>query len=201
MAAWSSSNGANHPAVYVDDIEIKAVANQLPAPGADTVARPNQAGVKVPVATLLSNDSDPDRDPVSFIGVNTPTAQGGSVSMSGGWVFYTPPAGNPATDSFTYSLSDGRDTPVLGTVTVNLAPADTNQTHTIAGISLNGDGSKTITFAGIPTQTYAVEAATDLTAPVWVPIGTGTAGANGLFQFTDSEASIYPSRFYRTALP
>ena len=80
MAAWSSSNGTNHPPAYVDDIEIKAVANQLPVPGADTVARPNQAGVKVPVATLLGNDSDPDRDPVSFIGVNTPTAQGGSVS-------------------------------------------------------------------------------------------------------------------------
>jgi hypothetical protein len=135
--------------------------------------------------------------------VNTPSAQGGSVTWSGGWVFYTPPPGNPATDTFTYKLTDGRDVPVhiLGTVTVNLAPADTNQTHTIVGISVNGDGSKTITFAGIPTQTYAIEAATDLLAPVWVRIGTGTAGANGLFQFTDPEASMYPSRFYRTALP
>ncbi len=201
MAAWSSSNGTNHPAAYVDDIQIKAVANQLPVPGADAVTRPNLAGVKVPVATLLSNDSDPDRDRMSILSVSTPTAQGGSVSMSGDWVFYTPPAGNPATDSFTYSLSDGRDPPVVCTVTVNVAPADANQTRTIVSITVNGDGTKTIAFAGIPNQAYVVEAATDLLAPVWVPIGTGTAGPNGLFQFTDPEASSYPSRFYRTALP
>ncbi len=201
MAAWSSSNGTNHPAAYVDDIEIKAVANQLPVPGTDTVKRPNLAGMKVPVATLLSNDSDADRDPVSILGVNTPTAQGGSVTMSGGWVFYTPPAGNPATDSFTYSLSDGRDAPVLGTVTVNMAAADTNPTQTVVGISTNGGGNVTITFAGIPGQSYVIEAATSLVAPVWVPLATNVAGPKGLFQFTDPEASSYPSRYYRTALP
>lgn len=35
MAAWSSSNGTNHPAVYVDDIEIKSlvsIADPLPDP-------------------------------------------------------------------------------------------------------------------------------------------------------------------------
>ncbi len=32
MAAWSSSNGAGHPPVYIDDIEIKAVTSEISEP-------------------------------------------------------------------------------------------------------------------------------------------------------------------------
>jgi hypothetical protein len=203
MAAWSSSNLTNHPPVYIDDIEIKSVANpdKLPVAGADTVTRPNQLGVKVSTATLLSNDSDPDNDTLNIIGVDSLSTQGGTVSLSGGWVFYTPPAGNPATDTFTYKLSDGRDIWIPGTVTVNRAGADTGQPHTITGIATNVDGTVTITFAGIPGQVYVVEATPDMVTPTWVPIATNPAGPNGLFQYTDMDAPSYPSRFYRTAIP
>ena len=39
MAAWSSSNGTNHPPVYVDDITIKAVAAITPAFSISSVVR------------------------------------------------------------------------------------------------------------------------------------------------------------------
>ncbi len=32
MAGWSSSNGTNHPPVYIDDIEIKSLVSPLPTP-------------------------------------------------------------------------------------------------------------------------------------------------------------------------
>ena len=32
MAAWSSSNGTNHPPVYIDDIEIKTLTSSAELP-------------------------------------------------------------------------------------------------------------------------------------------------------------------------
>ncbi len=199
MVGWSSSNGTNHPPVYVDDVEVRA--NQSPTAVVDTVARPNQVGVKVAAATLAGNDTDPESDTLTVTAVSATSAQGGTVSLSGGWVFYTPPAGNPLTDTYTYTVSDGWGGSATGTVTLNRAPAGESPTQTITGVSTNGDGTVTISFAGIANQTYVIEAATNLASPVWVPIGTNPAGANGLFQFTDPNAAAYPSRFYRTATP
>jgi hypothetical protein len=74
-------------------------------------------------------------------------------------------------------------------------------TLNITGVSTNGDGNYTLNLVGIPGQLYVVEAATNIVTPTWVPIGTNAAGTNGLWTFTDLEATNYPSRFYRTATP
>jgi hypothetical protein len=54
------------------------------------------------------------------------------------------------------------------------------------------------TLTGAPGRTYVVQASTNLVD--WVPIYTNIAPINGLLQFTDPRATIYPSRFYRTEL-
>ena len=160
------------------------------------------ARLRIPLAALLATDIDPGYSSLSITNVSPASARGGSVSLSGSWVLYTPPAGSPVTDSFTYTwFSQYLGAPVSGTVTINPAAADTRVTQTITGTTTNGDGSVTISFAGIPGQTYVIQAATNPAAPVWVSIGTNTAARNGLFQFTDMGAITYPSRFYRTAIP
>lgn len=54
---------------------------------------------------VLSNDSDPDGDPLTI----TATTDGanGTVSTDGTSVTYTPNASFTGSDSFTYTISDG----------------------------------------------------------------------------------------------
>jgi hypothetical protein len=52
---------------------------------------------------------------------------------------------------------------------------------------------------GIPSgATVVVEACTNLSNPVWCPVGTNTAGAN---YFTDPQSGSNPKRFYRLRNP
>jgi uncharacterized repeat protein (TIGR03803 family) len=75
------------------------------------------------------------------------------------------------------------------------------QLPSIAGITRNLNGSLTINFTG-GAVTNLVQVAASLSSPiVWQTISTNTAGANGLWQFTDTNANNYPYRFYRSSTP
>ncbi|HYA79221.1 MAG TPA: hypothetical protein VED19_01775, partial [Candidatus Nitrosopolaris sp.] len=54
------------------------------------------------------------------------------------------------------------------------------------------------TLAGATGQTYIVQASTNMIN--WVPIFTNIAPMGGQLQFIDSQATNYPSRYYRTVL-
>jgi hypothetical protein len=84
------------------------------------------AGVNQPLtvgATLgvLANDTDPDPgDVLTASNASTPTAVGGSVSLSPDGSFtYTPPPDVTGMDSFTYTVSDGELT-ATATVTITI---------------------------------------------------------------------------------
>jgi len=70
-----------------------------------------------PIA-VLANDSDPDGDALEVIAVSA-AAHGTAVATAGG-VAYTPAPGWLGTDSFTYTISDGRGGEASATVTVNV---------------------------------------------------------------------------------
>lgn len=63
------------------------------------------------------------------------------------------------------------------------------------------DNSMLLACAGLPGQTFSLQAATDLAAPVWVTIGTTNADASGLFNFIDRDFQHNFCRFYRTTSP
>jgi len=99
------------------------VFNMPPACSSDTFA--NLLGNVVTAAdgsrNVLTNDSDPDGDPITIVASDTTTLQGGSVVVDAGGTFtYTPPAGFRGTDSFTYTISDG-DASCLATVTLGVS--------------------------------------------------------------------------------
>ena len=50
------------------------------------------------------------------------------------------------------------------------------------------------TITGTPGANYLVQAATNIAAPVWIPVATNPAP----FQFTESNADFFPQRFYRS---
>jgi hypothetical protein len=57
----------------------------------------------------------------------------------------------------------------------------------------------TLAFTGMPATSYTVWASTDMVD--WVTIGTGNEIQAGEYEFTDSSATNYSSRFYRISSP
>ncbi|MGQ0463918.1 MAG: Ig-like domain-containing protein [Sporichthyaceae bacterium] len=95
------------------------IVNRPPVAVADAGATTTNKAVAIP---LLGNDSDPDTDPVSVSGVGE--AKNGSVALgANGTVTYTPKTGFAGTDTFAYTISDGRGGTATATVTVTVANA------------------------------------------------------------------------------
>ena len=92
--------------------------DQPPVAGSVTIQRFTAGGVRVNVAVLVANDTDPDGDGLTIIGVSSNSAAGGTVSLLGNWVFYLPPPGDTNADTFSYTVSDGHCATAVGTVTV-----------------------------------------------------------------------------------
>jgi outer membrane protein OmpA-like peptidoglycan-associated protein len=65
---------------------------------------------------VLTNDSDPDGDPLTIVDVSQPA--NGQADISGDVILYTPASGFSGTDSFTYTIDDGFGGQDSATVTV-----------------------------------------------------------------------------------
>jgi hypothetical protein len=79
----------------------------------------------------------------------------------------------------------------------NPLPANIPDASTVS-IAATPDGPA-ITLSGSPDQTYVLEASFDMHN--WTAISTNLTDANGLFTFVDSNATSFPSRFYRGFAP
>ncbi len=147
----------------------------------------------IPIASLATNWNDLDGDALALAGVSTPSTNGGTVTCDSTDIYYND--GNNVTDRFGYTISDGHGGTTNGIVTVLMAQQN------ISGVTVNSQGGVTLDFTGIPGSTYWVETTTNLTPPEnWTPISTNVAGTDGLWQFTDAQATNFLQRFYRTQL-
>lgn len=64
------------------------------------------------------------------------------------------------------------------------------------------NGFAHIAGLGVSNVTYGIEAATNFNARLsWQSIGSSTANGSGVFHFTDTNAAIFPTRFYRVLAP
>lgn len=175
----------------------------------DNVTRQaNSGGFKIPIATLLGNDSQVDaggalvQTGLSVNGVNSGT--GNSVSVSGAFVFFTP-ADPSASESltFTYTLGNGAST-ATGTVTVATVAATAFSLDLVRVVTpatfAGGETSMTVEFAAVPGQTYNIEYSTNLSS--WVARGAVATGQTGTFNVTftaagDVAAAWNSSMFFR----
>jgi hypothetical protein len=143
------------------------------------------------ISNLATNWSDLDGDTVVLTGVSSPSTNGGTVTFDSNNIYYSD--SNNVTDQFGYTIGDGLGGTASGMITVLLAQQN------ISGGTINNDGSVTLSFSGIPGNTYWVETTTNLTPPaIWVTISTNAADINGQWQFTDQQATNYLQGFYRT---
>ncbi|MFS0701690.1 Ig-like domain-containing protein [Cellulomonas sp. 179-A 4D5 NHS] len=129
-----------------------AVANADPVAVDDSGATPY--GTAVPVSPL-DNDTDPNGDTLELVpgSITAPVdAQGtprGTVSVDGGVVTYTPPAGFSGEVTFTYDVTDGVVTRT-GKVTVTVANAA--PVAVADGSQVPGDSPSTIVLIGNDTD-------------------------------------------------
>jgi probable HAF family extracellular repeat protein len=104
-------NGVSHPFLLIPAV------NRAPVAGDDTATAPEDTPLKIPLATLLANDTDPDGSALSVTAVGNP--QNGTVSLTGNEITFTPNLNFNGTASFEYTVSDGTFAGV-GLVTVNV---------------------------------------------------------------------------------
>jgi autotransporter-associated beta strand protein len=147
--------------------------------------------LQIPIASLASNATDADGDPIIVSSVSLTTSNGVSITTNDAFIFYSNFVS--VADQFTYTVNDGRGGSATGLVRIASSPAGRFTGHP----SLNG-ASVTLDFAGQPGRTYHVERSTNL--PVWVTVSTNVAPANGIFDYTDDFQALTPSSspvFYR----
>ena len=183
-----------------NNLNPNQVINSPPAAATDYLQRRQNSGVKVRVATLLANDTDPDSDALNLVSFGATSANGGTVSLQGNWIAYKPPAGFTNADSFNYVVADAGGLQTTGLVSIAIS-ADSAPGQNNGSSDGPGNGSVRIHFNGIPGRTYTIQYAENLPTPNWQSLGTATADAFGKFDFTDSPATNSPARFYRSTNP
>jgi large subunit ribosomal protein L40e len=172
--------------------------SSLPTAVADALERSSQGLTKIAVAQLLANDSDPLGRSLTVCSVSA--LSGGTVTLSGRWITFTPATGlAEATPAyFNYVLANGTGSSASASVTLSVACTSyTTRPATLlqGGIVDNPDGGgKILTFAAIPGFVYQVEASDDLAS--WTPLGSISAGVDGRLIITDPGATE-AARFYR----
>ena len=148
----------------------------------------------IPIADLATHWSDVDGDTISLAAVSVST-NGITLTNTGTALVYF--NSNNVADRFTGTITDGFGGTNFQTVAIAPAP---DTTPLITGV-VAGNGSVTLSLGGASGHTYILETTTNLTLPgSWQSIATNTAGTNGVWQFTDTQATNFTQRFYRLEL-
>ncbi|MBB4659608.1 ExeM/NucH family extracellular endonuclease [Parvularcula dongshanensis] len=150
---------------------------------------------------LLANDVDLDGDAIGIAGVDAVSAAGASVSFENGVVTYDPAGvfdalaeGETATDTFSYTVSDGRGGSSVATVTVtvtgtNDAPvlsvpsqvaADEGETSVFTATATDAEGDAiTFSLGGDDADRFVIDAATGEVSFAEAPDFESPADADG----------------------
>jgi len=167
--------------------------NTAPVANPSTYSRPAGYPLNIPIAgNLATYWSDVDGDLLALTGPISST-NAAAVSYDSTYVHYTNM--NDVADLINYTIGDGFGGTAAGQINVLVGPPPTNS---ITGTVVNGNGTVTLSFLGAPNYIYQVESTTNLAPAVWIPVSTNTADINGLWQFTDQQATNYPQQFYRS---
>jgi hypothetical protein len=100
-------------------------------------------------------------------------------------------AGNLSSANYTFSFAPGL---------LTIIPAS-GLPQRIISITQRVDGAMVLNCAGAVNQAYLLQVAPDLQSGSWSTIATNSTGGNGMMTCIDTDATNFPVRFYRTALP
>jgi hypothetical protein len=146
---------------------------------------------------VLTNDSDPDGDPLAVTSV-TPGAIGTVTINGGGDIAYRPNPGLAGADSFTYSIADGRGGAATATVRVTITPK-TLHVGDLDGSSVNTSSRRwratvritVVDAAGTPVSGAAVTGG-------W---SSGATGSSSAVTNASGVATVQASNLSRSSRP
>jgi len=189
---YTISDGRGGSATASVTVTIAAQPNRPPVAVNDAATTAFATPVTV---NVLANDSDPDGDTLTIVGVTTPA--NGTVSATATNVTYTPALRFTGTDTFTYTIDDGRGGNATATVTITVGAAadqppvavnDTATTTIATPVTINviandsdPDGDP-LTVQSVTTPTLGT-AAIVANQVVYTPPPTG-AGGTATFNYT-----------------
>lgn len=181
------------------NVATVTVNNAIPVVVDDNlVTNENTPLIIDPVFDMIANDTDADGDPRTLGTFAATSFNGGTVTLNGGVLTYTPAPNFSGLDGFTYTVTDGwGGTSAPGTVliTVNDVPAPAPGPMTLV-VNLAG-GNVTGTFTGAPGATYILQRSTTM-ANDWVNIDTEVAPQSGTVVVEDLNPPAGRA-FYRIA--
>ena len=160
--------------------------------GYSASSKPNQA-IGIARAKILSRASDPYGGKVALPRVFGPSAQGGTVSLAGNNVTYTPATDFVGVDTFEVELTNPAGGVTHGLVTITVTGAGT-AAQNLVQLTLR-DGVVDLVFQGIPGRVYVIQRSANLTS--WTTLVSVTAAADGKIKHTDANP-LPSSGFYRT---
>ena len=163
-------------------VTVGAPPNQPPVAVND--AATTISGTPVTIS-VLANDSDPDGDPLALQSVTTP--QTGVAQISGSQVIYTPAAGFVGTDTFDYTINDGRGGTATATVTVTIT-----QPPNRPPVAVDDNAVTTIALA-VLIDVIANDSDPDGDA---LTVAGVTQPAGGSAQITNNEVEYQPNRAF-----
>ena len=174
-------------AIYVSDGNFLASTNSMvQVVNTPPVAKAFMLGAVSGLPTTLqiiggtNAPTDADDDPMTVAAVSS--AGNGIASTDGTNVTYTATNSFAGTDSFSYTVSDKYGATATNIVTVNVIASSVNWNQMTVGLS---GGNVVLTYLGIPWNNYALEQTFTLSPPVWMPMVTNLAYANGYLMFTN----------------
>ncbi len=174
------------------------VLNDLPPTFSGyTFGTPKNIAASVGVAKILVNAADPDGGTPVVSAAASTSAQGGTISLAGSSITYTPPLSFTGLDTFTITISDGQGASITGTITANVS-AGSGASQNQALMTIQPGGNVAVLFMGIPGLTYQIQRSTDLVT--WTTLSTQAAAADGTLPYLDT-APPGGSAFYRTKAP
>ena len=162
--------------------------------GYSASSKPNQA-IGIARAKILSRASDPYGGKVALPRVFGPSAQGGTVSLAGNNVSYTPATDFVGVDTFEVELTNPAGGVTRGLVTITVTGAGAGAAaQNLVQLTLR-DGVVDLVFQGIPGRVYVIQRSANLTS--WTTLVSATAAADGKIKYTDANP-LPSSGFYRT---
>ncbi len=168
----SAKSGGSDYTLHVDVVS----GNSAPHAVNDSGATEQNTALTV---SPLSNDTDPNNDPLSLGAIGNPS-NGGTATPSGNSIVYTPALDFVGTETFTYEACDNASPSLCDTATVSLEvtqPRTTNAAPVANDDSATTDTNSTVNVSVLINDTDAD--GDQLTPALDAPPAHGTATING----------------------
>jgi hypothetical protein len=154
------------------------VIHDSPVVNLTTITRSSgDAGIKIVDLDIFANCTDPEGSAMTISLPGTSSTNGGTVAISGHWIFFTPKAGSDATDRFPIRITNAFGRETLGWVEVRV---ETPAVRGLNYLNLEVVGRNAVLdFVGIPGRNYTVQIKTNITQGVWQNLTDVTVDLSG----------------------